>query len=293
MEDILSQLENSFTRFGEKIIQHTPAILIGLVLLVAFIFLASGLRTLTRNRLKRRIKDVLLVNFISRLVFTLVVIAGTVIFLNQLGLVAAAGGILAGAGVSAIIIGFAFKDIGENFLAGFFLAFSRPFRIGDIIEVENLKGVVKALNFRNTHIRTIDGKDIFLPNALVIKNPLINYTRDGLLRHAFGIGLDYGDDITAAGKCILSVLATELRIEHTEPLKPFIMIESFGTSTINLQICYWVNEVRYSGNIDLLRTDVMNAVVSRLIEQGFNLPADIIELKIYQEGRPIPIHINP
>ncbi len=292
MDDMINKLGASFERFGDATIRNAPAIVIGLFFLVASIFLAYALRSLTKNRLKKRMEDMLLVNFIGRMVFTIVVVLGAIIFLNQLGLGAAAGGLLAGAGVSAIIIGFAFKDIGENFLAGFFLAFSRPFSIGDVIEVSNLKGVVRALNFRNTHIRTVDGKDIFLPNALLIKNPLINYTRDGLLRHNFTLGLDYGEDLVAVGKSILSVLASELRIEHTDNLKPFIMIESFGTSTINMGIFYWVNELKFNGNIALLKTDVMNAVVSRMRKEGFNLPADIIELKIYQEGHPIPVNIK-
>jgi hypothetical protein len=70
------------------------------------------------------------------------------------------------------------------------------------------------------------------------------------------------------------------------------MIESFGTSTINMQIFYWVNELHFSGNIASLKTDVMTAVVTRLIREGFSLPADIIELKIYQEGQPIPVSIK-
>ena len=63
------------------------------------------------------------------------VIFGLLLFLGIVGLGKAASGLLAGAGVSAFIIGFAFKDIGENFLAGIIMAFDRPFRIGDVVEI--------------------------------------------------------------------------------------------------------------------------------------------------------------
>jgi small-conductance mechanosensitive channel len=231
------------------------------------------------------------VNFIGRAVFLIFLIIGIVIFLNQIGLGKAAGGLLAGAGVSAIVIGFAFKDIGENFLAGFFLAFSRPFSIGDVIEIEVVKGVVKALNFRNTHIRTFDGKDVFMPNAILIKNPLANYTRDGLLRYDFLVGLDYNDDIAKAGKVIMNSLLSESRIEHAGELAPFIMLDKFGTSTIDIRIFYWVSSVGFNGPIAFLQTTVMNNVLVELVEAGFTLPADIIELKTYQEGKPIPVSL--
>jgi small conductance mechanosensitive channel len=283
---------NSFKAFGDSIIKNFPSILIGFLLLVIFVFLAIGARSLTRKRLVRRVEDELLVNFVARSIFLLIVVVGIVIFLNQIGLGKAAGGLLAGAGVSALVLGFAFKDIGENFIAGFFLAFSRPFSVGDTIEVEGLKGIVKALNFRNTHIRSVDGKDIFLPNALLIKNPLLNYTRDGLLRYDFLIGLDYGDDIREVGRLINKILAAEPKIEHEGELAPFMLINEFSTSTINIKVFYWVNNVQNQQNIAHLKTEVMNNVVLGLVQGGFHLPADIVELKIYQEGQPIPVNVK-
>lgn len=94
-----------------------------------------------------------------------------------------------------IILGFVFKDIGENFFVGFFLVFSRLFGIGDYIEVEGLIGIVKVLNFCNIYIWIFEGKDIFIFNVMLIKNFLINYICDGLLWYDFVIGIDYGNDI--------------------------------------------------------------------------------------------------
>ncbi len=290
---MINKIKLAFENYWEKILDNAPAIIIGLVLLAVFIVLAYGLRALAKRRLTGRMDDQLLVNFIGRIVFIVMIVIGFIIFLNQIGLGGAAGGLLAGAGVSAIVIGFAFKDIGENFLAGFFLAFGRPFGIGDIIEVDGLKGTVVALHFRNTHIRTFDGKDIFLPNASLIKNALINYTRDGLLRHDFVVGLDYGDDVIAASQLIQNILLDEKRIEQKEGLKPFLILDEFGTSTVNIRIYYWINYESYTGSIPELKTELMNNVVVALAKEGYSMPADIIELKIYQEGQPIPINLNP
>lgn len=285
------RISTAFQEFFLKIIDQTPQILVAVIFLTAFIFLGIFLRNLVRRRLFANIQDRLVINFISRLVFLVMLILGIVFFLRNLGWYQVAGGLLAGAGVSAIVIGFAFKDIGENFLAGFFLAFSRPFGIGDIIQVENLKGTVKALNFRNTYIRTFDGKDIFLPNALLIKSPLINYTRDGLLRHDFLIGLDYGDNIVSAINSILSTIKANPKISRGDGLDPFVIIEEFSTSTINLRIHYWINQDEVKDFIPDLKTNLMNDILIHLAQNGFNMPADILELKIYQEGKPIPLSI--
>lgn len=289
---MLEKLGNAFYNLFDLIILNFPDLIIGSLLLAIFIVVGYFLKLLMRKRLLRRIQDRLLVNFIGRAIFLIFLMIGLVLFLNQMGLGRAVGGILAGAGVSAIILGFAFKDIGENFLAGFFLAFSRPFSIGDVIEIEGTKGVVKALNFRNTHLRTFDGKDVFMPNAMLIKNPLENYTRDGLLRYDFVVGLDYSDDIAEASKIITQALLEETMIEHAGELAPFILLDKFATNTINLRIFYWVSSVGFNGPIAFLQTKVMNKIVVELVKSGFTLPANIVELKTYQEGKPIPVEVS-
>lgn len=285
---IPSEFFIAFSDFGDKIIQKSPAILIGITFLIIFTFIGYGLRSLIKKRLSSKSHDPLLVMFIGRVTLLTMIIIGLVIFLNQLGLGKAASSVLAGAGVSAIILGFAFKDIGENFIAGFFLAFSRGFNIGDVIEVQGFKGKVTALNLRNTHIRTFDGKDIFMPNAMLIKNPLSNFTRDGLLRYDFTIGLEYGSNIMDAMSLIIKTLETEKRIEHHDELKPFVLLEEFGSSTMNMRIFYWVNSFDFLGPIAFLQTDVMNNIITALTESGFNLPSNALKSKT----QPIPVGVK-
>lgn len=282
----------AFRDFGDKVIQKSPAILIGIVFFFIFTFIGYGLRALIKRRLTRGTHDPLLIIFVGRVVLLTMVIIGLVIFLNQLGWGKAAGGVLAGAGVSAIILGFAFRDIGENFIAGFFLAFSRGFNIGDIVEVQGFKGKVTALNLRNTHLRTFDGRDIFMPNALMIKSPLSNYTRDGLLRYDFVIGMDYSTDVAKASAAIIKTLKKEDYIEQTEGLKPFVILENFGSGSINIRIHYWINSIELAESVAILQTRVMSKVITALAEAGFKLSADIMELKVYQDGRAIPVSMR-
>lgn len=286
------ELYSTFDRFWQDIYQSAPQILVGLLLFIFFLLFGYGLRVLIRKRLIKRLNDQLLTNFIARIVFLLFFIIGFVIFLDYVGWGKAASSLLAGAGVSALIIGFAFKDIGENFLAGFFLAFSRPFSIGDTISTEGVTGIVRALNFRNSHVRTFDGRDVYVPNSVLIKQILTNFTRDGLMRHNFILGIDYGDDLVKANVAIMDEFKQIQGVENTAGLEPFVIIQDFGTSTVNLNVHFWTNSRDFEGSVLLLKSEVMRRVVTRLMNDGFSLPADIVELKVYQPDQAFPLSIT-
>jgi small-conductance mechanosensitive channel len=287
-----NELLQGFREMWNGFLANLPHIVVGLCLLLVIVGIGVFLRSFIRGRLLKKLDDQLLVNFIGRVVFLLFLVFGLVVFLNQVGLGGAASGLLAGAGVSAIVLGFAFKDIGENFLAGFFLAFSRPFSIGDVIEVLDKVGTVRSLSFRNTQIRTFDGRDIYIPNGMLIKNPLTNYTKDGLLRHDFVIGLDYGEDILEANQVILKTLQEVTDIPKSADLEPFVIIDKFDTSTVNLKIYFWTNAAEFSGSVLLLKSRVMHQVCKALLDHGFSLPADIVELKAYGADERFPLLIH-
>jgi|TARA_B110000090_G_C13046901_1_gene317957 small conductance mechanosensitive channel len=142
-------------------------------------------------------------------------------FLNKIGLGDAVAWLLAGVGVTSIILGFAFKDIGENLRVGIMLAFNRPFNIGNVVEIDGFVGTVKALELRSTHLRIFNGKDIYIPNSSLIKNPRINYTQDGLSIHDYTVGLDYGEFNKDVMQEIDSTLLGINEILHTKDLSPF------------------------------------------------------------------------
>ena len=113
------------------------------------------------------------------------------------------------------------KTLGENLLAGIMLAFNRPFNIGNVVEIDGFVGKVKALELRSTHLRIFNGKDIYIPNSSLIKNPRINYTQDGLSIHDYTVGLDYGEFNKDVMQEIDSTLLGITEIAHTEDLAAF------------------------------------------------------------------------
>ena len=260
------------------------ALIIGGIALGAFlvfVFLARKSRTVLSRRLVKRMDDDLLANFLANIFGAIVILIGLLVVFRIIGLTGVISGLLAGAGISAFVIGFALKDIGENFLAGIVLAFKRPFQVGDIVDVSGIKGQVLTLNLRDTQLKTGDGQDIFIPNALIIKNPLINFTIDGFLRYDFIIGLDYGSEYEFAMQLIRDVIqdVPDILKDHK---KPTVWVKELAESTLNLQVTFWVNTFDRS----IPDTDVKSAAILKVLvaleKAGYNLPARIVELKNYR-----------
>ncbi|MCL6261579.1 mechanosensitive ion channel family protein [Aquiflexum sp. TKW24L] len=253
------------------------SILFGLVILVFFHYISKWIKRLAVSRISKKTNDLLLADFVGNAFRILIFLFGITLLFRFLGLSGAVSGILASAGITAFIIGFALKDIGENFLAGLLLAFKRPFRIGDLIDIQGVRGRVISLNLRDTQIKTSDGKDVYLPNASIIKNPLVNFTIDGFLSYQFVVGLDYGSDYQKALNLIESTLKTVEGV--LQERKPTVNISDLSPSTLNITVVFWVNTYDPVISDMKIKSNAILAVLTALEKEGYNLPGDIIEIK--------------
>ncbi len=278
-DDLLLNMETYYA----QLISLLPKVLLASIVFAFFYFLANRSRNFVNARLTNNMDDPLLATFLSRVVKIAIVIIALLFALQILGLAGIATGLVTGASVSAIVIGFAFKDIGENFLAGIMLAFNRPFRVGDTVELDGYTGTVVALNLRNSRIKTFDGKDIFIPNANVIKNPVVNYTMDGFLRYDFTIGLDYGADVNKAISIILETMQQIPGILQ-EKKNISVSVSKLGTSTLDLKVYYWLNTFDASVSSGDVKTQAVQQTLDALTAAGFYLPGNIVEVKNYKVG---------
>lgn len=280
MENFWNDLRAHLLSYQESIVALLPKLAIGIILLLVFWYLASFFRRLSGRWLRRRMDDPLLAAFLSKLVRAAFITIGLLGFLQVVGLGKAAGSLLAGAGISAFVIGFAFKDIGENFLAGILMAFKRPFRIGDIVESGDIKGTIVGLSLRDTQVKTFDGKDVYIPNGLILKNPIINYTIDGFLRQEFVVGIDYGSDISGAIQAILGALAKVPGILQREKA-PSVLVSQLGSSSLSLTAYYWLDTFDKEVSGAKVKNQAVEQVLGDLEAAGYYLPGDILELKNY------------
>lgn len=277
INDVLKNLQSYYDGFVKLI----PQLVLAFIVFSVLLFIANRTRSVVNTRLTKRMDDPLLARFLATVIKTTIVLVALLLVLRIVGLGGLATGLLSGAGVGAFVIGFAFKDIGENFLAGILMAFDRPFNVGDTVELDGQTGKVIALNLRNTQIKSFDGKDIFIPNANIVKNPVVNYTIDGFLRYDFNIGLDYGSDVSEACKIILDTLQTIPGILQDQK-KPSVSLGSLDSSTFTLTAYYWLDT--YDPNVSSgdIKTIAVDKVLTNLEKSGFYMPGDIIEMKPYK-----------
>lgn len=280
MENLLNDIyENLLTYYNDLVIL-LPKLLAAIIIFTILWMVANRSKAFATRRLRARMDDPLLAIFLARVIKTLIVIFAFLIVLRIVGLGAAAAGVLTTAGVGAFIIGFAFKDIGENFLAGILLAFNRPFRIGDTVELNGVKGTVVGLNLRTSHIKSFDGKDIYIPNANIIKNPVVNYTIDGFLRYDFTVGLDYGSDVNEAIEIILNTLKNISGILKEEKM-PAVAVSELAASTLNLTAYYWLDTFDTTISGTKVKNEAVDKVLQNLWEAGFYTPGNVVEMKNY------------
>jgi small-conductance mechanosensitive channel len=212
--------------------------------------------------------------------------------LEVAGLENIATGILTAAGASAVIIGFAFRDIGENFISGIILSFNRPFNVNETVSIGEIFGQVKNIEFRYTKLRTFDGRDVYIPNSDVIKKPVFNYTEDGFYRFDFVVGIAYENNISDAEKLIMQVVNSTENVYSGPNRTNFVFTDELGVSAVNLKIQFWVETFEYGMEALLIKGRVISNVKAALLKEGFGLPANITEVKLYDTQTTIPLSIS-
>lgn len=264
MTAILKNFHLSWSAFLDSL----PAILGGIICFIITILLANFFSRIASKYALRRSKDSLVANFIGKIIWSVIFILGTVLALGILGLGTISNKILAGAGITTFVIGFALKDIGENFLAGLILAFSRPYRVGNLIECTGVKGVVKDMTMRQTTVEAENGKIIMIPNSNILNNPLTKYINDdNNLHQEFAISVD-----TAVAKEAVKLIETTIHSfnavnSKTKPVK--VVVDSLDDDKIKLRVIFWLDGTTFKGSRSDTRSEIMFAVFDALNKAGY------------------------
>jgi small-conductance mechanosensitive channel len=211
--------------------------------------------------------------YVRRLVMWAIRVLGVLFALSVMGFKGLAASMLATGGVVAIVLGFAFREIGENLLAGIFLNFSRPFEVGDLIKSGGLTGTVRAIDVRSVHIRTADACDVFVPSAQIFREELYNYTRDGLRRPSFCIGVAYHDEPEA----VVSLLQNMVRqVEDVLPEpQAIVSIKEFADSWIVYEVFFWVDVTKSARGLVDVTNDVKIQCWRVLGDAGMTYSTDV------------------
>lgn len=277
------KLIQSFQDSWDSFVEQIPSILAAILVIALGIFIANKLTDLSRKFIAGKSADPLMTNFLIKAIKTVFVIIVIMFGLKVAGLDGIATGVLTAAGASAVILGFAFKDIGENFISGIILSFNRPFNINDTVSIGDIFGRVKSMEFRYTKLKTFDGKDVYIPNSDVIKKPVFNFTEDGYFRMDFMVGIAYENDIDKAKKIILDTMNSHPLSLKDEDRDPFVMTDELGVNSVNIKVFFWVAAEDYRRDALMIRSEMIDQVKINLLTNGISMPANIQELKWYKE----------
>jgi len=266
----------------ELLPQLAVAILV-LVLTVGLYKLVGYLtkRALKRTRLRPSLKE-LFALIASILVWILGLMIAAVILFPGL----TPSSILAGLGIGSVAIGFAFKDVFENFLAGIIILFRREMRIGDYIECEDIEGKVAHIAIRESHIEQTDGQLVIVPNSILFKNPVTIRTHQPARRVTVICGVAYDVDVDNAREVITAaVAACESVLQDDKPIQVFA--QAFGASSIDFEVTWWCGskpvELRAS------RDEVVAGVKRALDDANIEIPFPYRTLTFKE---PLPIAQN-
>ncbi|MEP5938942.1 MAG: mechanosensitive ion channel family protein [Erythrobacter sp.] len=175
---------------------------------------------------------------------------------------------IAGLGIGAVAIGFAFQDIFENFFAGILIMLREKMRIGDVIECEGIEGKVEHINLRETHVRKLSGELTVVPNSILFKNPVEIITDEPKRRHSVVIGVSYDTELDHAAKVIRTAVEAIEDIDTDKGVDVFA--QEFNSSSVDFLVRWWAGSSNRAGWET--KDSVVRAIKRGLDEAGIEIP---------------------
>jgi small-conductance mechanosensitive channel len=251
-------------------LERLPYVGIALIVFLLFYFIGKGVRMLVRRLADRSRRNRNLGIVFGRLVQWLIWFVGllvaTVIAVPNF----TPGQLIQLLGITGVAIGFAFRDILQNFLAGILILLTEPFRINDQIIFGDYEGTVEDIQTRATYIKTYDGRRVVIPNAELFTNSVLVNTAFDKRRLQYDVGIGYGDDINRAKELIFEVL-DGLPDVLKDP-KPEVLVADLAESSLNLRVMWWIKPPRRLETL-AAQDRVLAAIKQRLyVEEGIDLP---------------------
>lgn len=265
----------------ESGIKILPNMVVALVIVIVFAILARITSKIMSNILHRAFESKQIADLLSAIFKVIVFIAGVFIALEFLGLTGTVTSLLAGAGIIGLAIGFAFQDMTENLIAGIAMGIRKPFQIGDVVEAEGVFGTVKSINLRNTVVETFFGQLEIVPNKILFRNIVTNYTTTGERRIEIPVGISYADDVMKASEVIKSALSEQEFVTNKDDLEVFA--EGFGDSSVNLLVWFWIQYPGHTGFMKA-RHEAVHLIHQTLMKNDILIPFPIRTLDFGAKG---------
>lgn len=272
MSKALNIVLDKLERWLEAMIAMMPNMLVAIIILVLFYFIARGSRALTNQILNRLYSKEAINSLFSTLVYLVILSIGLFVALNVLHLQQTVTSLLAGAGIIGLALGFAFQDITANFISGVLMAFRKPIKVEDIIETKDYLGVVEKIDLRVTVIRTFQGLHVIIPNKDVFQTPVTNFTKTYERRIDLEVGVSYSEDLEKVKNVALNAVKELPYLLADKETNLFY--KEFGSSSINFIIMIWVHYPDEPGYLQA-RSDAIIKIKQAFDQNDITIPFPI------------------
>lgn len=262
-----------------RLLAATPLLLVAIAIVLAAAwlgrFVSGRMRWLRRFRSPNPYMDGLVRGIVS----SLILLVGILLALDLLGATSLVGAVLGSAGVVGLVLGFAFKDIAENYIAGILLSLRRPFSPGDHVQIENREGRVVALTSRSTILMTLDGNQLRLPNALVFKAVILNYSHNPRRRFDFSVTIDAGESIRESQTLALAEVG---KVEGVlDDPKPSWLVHEYTPAGIVLRFFGWIDQ--HHSDLGKVRSEAIRVVKGAFAKAGIEAPRTTSHVVLQRE----------
>ena len=190
-------------------------------------------------------------------------------------------------GALAIGVGFGSQNIVNNFISGVILLVEQPVKVGDVVEVDSMIGVIQTIGTRSTKIKNVDGKIYIIPNSFFLEKAVLNFTFAGsILRQTIDFGVAYDTDVRKVENVCLDILLNTEGVRQ-DPM-PMVLFENFADSTLSFRMIFW-NDISTS-NAMLMKSDIRFRVNDKFRELGIEMafPQRDVNLKV---SRPLDVKV--
>ena len=263
--DIVWQI---FSQLLARLVAHLPYLILGAFVFLLFLIGARLLKVVLITAGRRTRLDLTLADLLGRLASAFTIILGLFVAAVVIFPTFSPGDLIAGLGITSVAIGFAFKDVLQNFFAGIFILWRRPFIVGDEIKVGNYEGTVEEITTRSTRVKTYDGERAVLPNGDVYTNAVLVRTAYKSRRVRLSVGIGYQDSIERARSVIREVLQQTDGVLH-QPA-PSVFVAELAPSSVNFNVFFWTNSRQTS--VLTVIDSAMTGIKLALDDAGIDIP---------------------
>ena len=228
--------------WGRTAVRYVPKIAIAILVLVLFTFLSRWISRLVVRGIDRFSDNLSVINLTGSVVRVLVVAVGLFIGLSILDLDKAVTSLLAGAGVIALAVGFAFQDLTANFISGTMIALARPIQVGDTIETNGFLGKVLDIKLRSIVLDNFQGQTIEIPSKDVFQKPVTNFSRTGERRLELSYGISFIDDLDKAQEVAAGAIRALPFVRTDKPVE--VHYRGFTIDNVQGYVWFWIDQTK-------------------------------------------------